>query len=699
MKEWQVGKHAAGRATEEVAAVPVSARPRRADLREQELPRRRRDIRLSRQAEEAAARRKAARRAQEAALAAAQIQKLAEDLDAPVAVRRRRTARIAQEAAAARAAQSASVTQPTSERARPSVPEAVSPKRDTTAVVAALTTGLAEVAQTEVAQTIEAAEAADTAINTLESSGVAADDRGDSAAGHDEVAPRRISRAERRRQERLQAAGAQKADDAIRNDGTDSDECTTEQPATASASRDSAVVDEQQVIARETSSEPGEAADARLDAAAAPIDVVTELIGSSDARAEQREDTDTLALGESGQSETAAAQVHDDQVLATSDAEMAESGEASPDLTELDQSADSHLEVDDAWLESGGSHFEAEAPRIAREVGAEPAEFEADAVPVDDDAPADGAPVYPTEIEATEVLSRSELTSVVGEGVRLSRVERRRRERGAQPAVPVVLVSPTRKRPSRNRMLQGVVVGTLAVTGIALPVMGFGTSGGPAAQAVQAYTNSLVGGSTAQATTPRALTGSDTAAARSATNSASEQARSNAASSACVAEGAQGVRAAFVDSSNYIVMPLENGVYRLSSAFGYRVDPIYGDYSLHAGQDMAAPLNTPIFAIADGTVTHAGKGIEGRSNNLIIIKHEINGEIFYSWYVHMYDDGVHVKEGDRVTAGQQIGKVGSNGNSTGPHLHLEIHDADDELRDPLEFLSEHGAVYISELCD
>lgn len=696
-----MGKHAAGRASEEVAAVPVSARPRRADLREQEAPRRRRDIRLSRQAEEAAARRKAARRAREAALAAAQIQKLAEEPDAPVAVRRRRTARIAQEAAAARAAQPTSAPQLTSERAHSSAPEGTSPKRDTAAVVAALSTGLAEVAQT-----IESAEAADSVNDTLELSGVAAVERDDSAAGHDEAVSRRISRAERRRQERLQAASARKADDAIRNAGTDSDECTTEQPAAASALGESAVVDEQQVIAGEAGGEPAEVADAPVAAVAEPIDVVAEPIDSFDAWAEQGEDADTSAFGERGQSETPA-RTHDDQVPAAldadADADMGETGEATPDLTAADQSADSHREVDGAQLESGDTHFEAEAPHIERDAGAAAAEFEAEGIAAEgvaaDDAPVDDAPVQPTEIEATEVLSRSELTSVVGEGVRLSRVERRRRERAAQPAAPVVLVSPTRKRPSRNRMLQGVVVGTLAFTGIALPVMGFGTSGGPAAQAAQAYTNSLVGGSAAEATTPQALTGSDTAAARSATNSASEQARSNAASSACVAEGAQGVRAAFVDSSNYIVMPLENGVYRLSSAFGYRVDPIYGDYSLHAGQDMAAPLNTPIYAIADGTVTHAGEGIEGRSNNLIIIKHEINGEVFYSWYIHMYDDGVLVEEGDKVTAGQQIGKVGSNGNSTGPHLHLEIHDADDELQDPLEFLSEHGAVYISELCD
>ncbi len=64
----------------------------------------------------------------------------------------------------------------------------------------------------------------------------------------------------------------------------------------------------------------------------------------------------------------------------------------------------------------------------------------------------------------------------------------------------------------------------------------------------------------------------------------------------------------------------------------------------------------------------------------------------------MYDNGVLVKKGDAVKAGQVIGKVGSNGNSTGPHLHLEVHDQNDQLMNPVDFLKNQKAVDSSKVC-
>ncbi len=122
-----------------------------------------------------------------------------------------------------------------------------------------------------------------------------------------------------------------------------------------------------------------------------------------------------------------------------------------------------------------------------------------------------------------------------------------------------------------------------------------------------------------------------------------------------------------------ISSPLPPGVFRISSNYGMRSNPITGGHGLHAGVDLAAAFGTPIHAVADGTVTYTGPGRAGRSSELVIIEHEVDGIEFASWYVHMYPDGVFVEAGQSVRAGEIIAEVGSNGFSTGPHLHLEIH--------------------------
>ncbi len=160
-----------------------------------------------------------------------------------------------------------------------------------------------------------------------------------------------------------------------------------------------------------------------------------------------------------------------------------------------------------------------------------------------------------------------------------------------------------------------------------------------------------------------------------------------------VPQGASGLRAALQERSEQaIVRPLAQGVYRHTSPYGMRVHPLFGASLKHEGTDMAAPVGTPIHAVADGVVKHAGNGIQGRSSMLIILEHEINGKKIQTWYVHMYSDGVYVKEGDKVKAGQVIGGVGSFGNSTGPHLHFEVHVGEDmHTIDPLPWLDEVGA--------
>lgn len=308
--------------------------------------------------------------------------------------------------------------------------------------------------------------------------------------------------------------------------------------------------------------------------------------------------------------------------------------------------------------------------------------------------------------ESTTVLEYSELAGAVAEGLKASRSGNRRTTYSRSASKPLVHRATAA---SWKRRYRAALVAAAGATALAIPLSGFGANL-LHAQAAQPLTASIVGGtgaSTEAASVPEALTGSSTAAIKSTTHQAQEEASVNPVSSTCSIDSAQGVRAAFVkQDSDIVVYPIATGSYRLSSHFGYRSDPIYGGTSYHAGEDFAAALNTPIYAIADGVVTYAGEGIEGRSNNLIIVEHTIEGHTYQSWYIHMYDDGVLVKAGDKVKAGQQIGKVGSNGNSTGPHLHLEIHDPSKkdasnetaELLDPLAFLTEHSAQDISSLC-
>lgn len=130
-------------------------------------------------------------------------------------------------------------------------------------------------------------------------------------------------------------------------------------------------------------------------------------------------------------------------------------------------------------------------------------------------------------------------------------------------------------------------------------------------------------------------------------------------------------RPARAPETSKIVFPLPDGTWRATSPYGWRSDPVTGANSLHTGNDYAAPLGTPILAIADGTVTYAGPHPSGYAH-LILIDHTIRGRKVTSGYAHMYDNGIHVRVGDHVTAGQHIADVGNDGKSFGAHLHFEI---------------------------
>ena len=106
---------------------------------------------------------------------------------------------------------------------------------------------------------------------------------------------------------------------------------------------------------------------------------------------------------------------------------------------------------------------------------------------------------------------------------------------------------------------------------------------------------------------------------------------------------------------------------RISSIFGARKHPIFGEWRNHTGTDYAAAEGTPVRAIGDGVVIFAGK--RGGYGNMIDIRHR-NGMV--SRYGHMRNFAKGMKPGTHVAMGSTIGYVGMTGWATGPHLHFEI---------------------------
>ncbi|PZA21683.1 M23 family peptidase [Modestobacter versicolor] len=107
--------------------------------------------------------------------------------------------------------------------------------------------------------------------------------------------------------------------------------------------------------------------------------------------------------------------------------------------------------------------------------------------------------------------------------------------------------------------------------------------------------------------------------------------------------------------------------------------------SMHWGLDLAAPLGTPIYSAADGVVLRAGTA-SGYGNAVYI--QDADGNVHIYGHMKYYN----VEAGDVVSAGEQIAKVGNQGQSTGPHLHYEIHVGGINGRptDPQDWLAERG---------
>lgn len=133
-----------------------------------------------------------------------------------------------------------------------------------------------------------------------------------------------------------------------------------------------------------------------------------------------------------------------------------------------------------------------------------------------------------------------------------------------------------------------------------------------------------------------------------------------------------------------VTHPMKHGTYKVSSGYGSR----WGTF--HAGVDFAAPIGTPIYAAADGVVVQGKEryNVAGFGSWIWLDCQSSVGKDFI--YGHVQHSGILVKAGDRVHAGQQIGVVGNEGQSTGPHLHFEVWGSPGRLggahQDPAKYL-------------
>ncbi|MGG7104832.1 peptidoglycan DD-metalloendopeptidase family protein [Rhodococcus sp. 24CO] len=116
-------------------------------------------------------------------------------------------------------------------------------------------------------------------------------------------------------------------------------------------------------------------------------------------------------------------------------------------------------------------------------------------------------------------------------------------------------------------------------------------------------------------------------------------------------------------ASGPITQPTKDGTTTFTSGFGHR----WG--TEHKGVDFAGEVGTPIYAALDGVAVKAGPA--SGFGNWIVLDSLVDDKPVSTVYGHMFDDGVLVKEGQQVTAGDHIANIGNNGQSTGAHLHFE----------------------------
>jgi len=115
--------------------------------------------------------------------------------------------------------------------------------------------------------------------------------------------------------------------------------------------------------------------------------------------------------------------------------------------------------------------------------------------------------------------------------------------------------------------------------------------------------------------------------------------------------------------------------FKATSLMGMRIHPVTKQKKHHNGTDIWSPHEPCIIeAPYDGKVLEAKKSTAagGGFGNYVILLHKIDGKFYTTLYAHMKDDSLKVKKGQKIEAGQMLGKMGTTGMSTGKHLHWEL---------------------------
>lgn len=247
----------------------------------------------------------------------------------------------------------------------------------------------------------------------------------------------------------------------------------------------------------------------------------------------------------------------------------------------------------------------------------------------------------------------------------------------------------TRRRSTPNLLPSApTVIGAVAILAAAGGAIAFGQGQQPAGRniALSSGGSDLVNGSRAFAFTkndPRALAISRDSERQALQDAASEdlkavvEEQSEQRNAALASLAASAEKRADQIAKNLWVLPTVG--YHLTARFG-----AVGLWSsTHTGLDFAGPSGSPIISVANGVVTDTG--YDGAYGNKTVVTLADGTEI---WYCHQSTIGVDV--GDRVVQGDQIGTLGSTGNTTGPHLHLEVRPGGGDPVDPYSEFAYHG---------